>query len=355
MPKQGLGRSNNLKVSPFFNGPYTRTPMEKILALVVSYNRHEKLVQCITSLRQQLRKPDTILVVNNGSSDYTTVWLDQQPDIIQMYQENAGSAGGYYTGISWALLEDYDWIWCLDDDGIAAPDALHQLMIHKTPDILLWNSAILDTTDRRRFIWKTRDYHTIDEVEGDIIDGVAHPFNGTLIHRSVVETAGLPRRDLYYWGEEREYFYRITREYGIRCGTVVHSIIYHPPLQYLHRSEWSCATCWPMYFYIRNRYAVMQSRHGHSLRATGSYFYFVSAFLWAIMLYQRHDRLRKIAFSLWPAYHALKGTYTLNQQQVLASMSDTYQKRPLQVIAHYISQKIKSVFIPQYQESLPIS
>lgn len=326
--------------------------MEKILALVVSYNRHEKLVQCITSLRQQLRKPDTILVVNNGSSDYTTVWLDQQPDIIQMYQENAGSAGGYYTGISWALLEDYDWIWCLDDDGIAAPDALHQLMTHKTPDILLWNSAILDMTDRRRFIWKTRDYHTIDEVEGDIIDGVAHPFNGTLIHRSVVETAGLPRRDLYYWGEEREYFYRITREYGFRCGTVVHSIIYHPPLQYLHRSEWSCATCWPMYFYIRNRYAVMQSRYGHSLRATGSYLYFVAAFLWAILLYQRHDRLRKMGFTLWPVWDALRSRFTASQPSVSHRMTAQYEMSFVRLLLQPVYRKLHAAFIP-WKSELP--
>ena len=51
--------------------------MERILALVVSHNRHAQLVNCIEAIRRQTTQPEAILVVNNGSSDYTSVWLDK--------------------------------------------------------------------------------------------------------------------------------------------------------------------------------------------------------------------------------------------------------------------------------------
>ena len=113
--------------------------MEKIIAVVVSCNRHALLVECIEALRRQTRKPHTILVVNNGSSDYTTVWLDKQEDLVHLYQENQGSAGGYKAGIEWAYKNHYTWIWCMDDDGYPKQDALEKLVQHATGETLLLN------------------------------------------------------------------------------------------------------------------------------------------------------------------------------------------------------------------------
>ncbi len=76
--------------------------MEKVIAVIVSYNRQALLAECIQALRSQTRKPDAILVVNNGSTDNTAVWLDAQQDVYHITQQNIGSAGGFNTGITWA-------------------------------------------------------------------------------------------------------------------------------------------------------------------------------------------------------------------------------------------------------------
>ena len=55
--------------------------MEKVIALVVSYNRQALLAECIQSLRNQSRKPDAILVINNGSTDNTAEWLEARVDL----------------------------------------------------------------------------------------------------------------------------------------------------------------------------------------------------------------------------------------------------------------------------------
>lgn len=64
--------------------------MEKIIACVVTYNRLELLKQVIDGLRNQTRKIDEIVVINNGSTDGTGEWLQDQNDITTINQDNLG-------------------------------------------------------------------------------------------------------------------------------------------------------------------------------------------------------------------------------------------------------------------------
>ncbi|MBK6634329.1 MAG: glycosyltransferase [Chitinophagaceae bacterium] len=76
--------------------------MEKVIAVVVTYNREALLSECITALRNQSRPLDAILIVNNGSTDGTETWLNQQNDLFFINQQNVGSSGGFSAGINWA-------------------------------------------------------------------------------------------------------------------------------------------------------------------------------------------------------------------------------------------------------------
>ncbi|MBK6915081.1 MAG: glycosyltransferase [Ignavibacteriales bacterium] len=100
----------------------------KITAVVVTYNRLELLKQCIESIRNQTQKLDKIIVVNNDSIDGTFEWLNSQEDITHINQKNLGGAGGFYTGIKTAYNNGFDWIWCMDDDGLPEINALENLL-----------------------------------------------------------------------------------------------------------------------------------------------------------------------------------------------------------------------------------
>ncbi|HEX9956413.1 MAG TPA: glycosyltransferase, partial [Fibrella sp.] len=100
--------------------------METVTAVIVTYNRLADLKICLDSLRQQTRRPDAMLVVNNGSNDGTTEWLTTQADLTVINQANLGGAGGFAAGIEGAFQSGATWLWCMDDDCIAAPDALEQ-------------------------------------------------------------------------------------------------------------------------------------------------------------------------------------------------------------------------------------
>ena len=102
--------------------------MKQVLITVVTYNRIRDLGKCIDALRNQTHSDFDILVVNNGSSDGTKEWLEQQGDIITINQENMGGAGGFYSGMRYMIDHDYQWLLMMDDDGIADKDELKNLL-----------------------------------------------------------------------------------------------------------------------------------------------------------------------------------------------------------------------------------
>ena len=102
--------------------------MRGITAVVVTFNRCDLLVRCIEFLRKQTIGLNSIIVVNNGSTDGTKEWLDTQADLDIIHQENVGGSGGFYRGIEHAYKKGFDWIWCMDDDVYPEPDCLENLL-----------------------------------------------------------------------------------------------------------------------------------------------------------------------------------------------------------------------------------
>lgn len=321
--------------------------MKRIIAVVVSHNRHALLKTCIEALRNQTQSPDAILVVNNGSSDYTSVWLDKQEDLIHVYQDNKGSAGGFHTGIAWAMENHYDWIWCMDDDGYPKQDALEMLMQYASEEKPMLNCAVLNKDDRSSFVWPTANYKTIEEVQTETIPDEAHPFNGTLLHRSLVEKVGLPMQHLFYWGEEREYFYRILHRYQIPVTTITHSIQYHPAFFYSHRMEWDYQTSWKMYFYVRNRYQVLKSKYSNPFKAMYHYVYFLAAFCCSVLIYQKRNRFRKILFVCWPMRDAMLGRYQATPESIQNTLAEKYKQNVFALMLYPFRKMLLSFFAPE--------
>lgn len=297
--------------------------MEKAIAVVVSYNRQKLLAECIEALRNQTRKPDAILVVNNGSTDNTAEWLQQQQDVFFITQKNLGSSGGFNTGITWAYKHGYSWIWCMDDDGYPKQDALEQLLKAEPNERSLLNCAVLNKEDKKSFVWKTREYKTIDEVDVDMIPGIGHPFNGTLLHRSIVEKVGVPRSALFLWGDETEYYYRIVKQYKFPVFTVSSSIHYHPAAAFSLKKDWDYKNSWKMYFYVRNRLHVHQAKFTSKAVAFVNYAFFLAAFAAVILVYQKTDRRKKLSFMLWPAGDAISNNFSVTPPTIVNRLNDS--------------------------------
>ncbi len=291
--------------------------MEKVIAVVVTYNRQALLCECINALRMQTRKPDTILVINNGSTDSTEEWLASQQDLRFITQKNIGSGGGFSTGITQAFKLGATWVWCMDDDGYPKADALEQLLNASDEELLLRNCAVIDKEDKKTFVWKTQQYSTLDEVDCKIIHGIGHPFNGTLLHRKVIERVGVPQARFFLWGDETEYYYRIVKRNKIPVCTVAASIHYHPRSAFSYKADWDYASGWKMYYYIRNRYHIHSAKFNNKALAWINYTCFLAAFAAIVLIYQKTDKMKKLGFIMWPAADAITKNFNADLPSVL--------------------------------------
>ena len=295
--------------------------MEKAIAVVVTYNRLHLLKECITALRNQTQKPDAILVVNNGSTDDTGKWLLSQSDLLVITQANTGSGGGFETGIQWAYKKGYSWIWCMDDDGYPKENALEKILEPELDRLCLRNCAVINKEDRKSFVWKTKHYQTIEEANGAIIEGIGHPFNGTMIHRNIVERVGVPKQSLFLWGDETEYYYRITKKNKMPVCTISESVHYHPAAAFSFKKDWDYTNAWKMYFYIRNRLHIHKAKFSNKILAWANYSCFLVAMVGVILVYQKTDKAKKINFMLWPAMDALKNDFSANPSLILSRLA----------------------------------
>ncbi|MDQ6842816.1 MAG: glycosyltransferase family 2 protein [Bacteroidota bacterium] len=298
--------------------------MDDVIAVVVTYNRQELLAQCITALRNQTRKVDKILVINNGSTDATEDWLHLQPDVDFITQKNVGGAGGFSKGIKTAFEMRYSWIWLMDDDGYPKQDALEILLEGDHEELCLRNCAVINKEDRKSFVWKTSDYAYIDEVREDKIKSVAHPFNGTLLHRKIIERVGFPKANLFLWGDETEYLYRIVKKNKIPFYTKTKSIHYHPACVYSYKNDWSITSNWKMYYYVRNRFFILKTKFSKSsILAFMMYIVFLIAFATTIIIFQKTNKVKKLSFLLWPMTDAFTNNCDATPPLILKRLSSS--------------------------------
>jgi len=294
--------------------------MEKVIAVVVTYNRMALLSECIAALRKQSRPLDAILIVNNGSTDSTEEWLLQQKDIHFITQKNVGSSGGFSTGINWAYANGYSWIWCMDDDGYPKEDALEHLLNADDGNLRLLNCAVIDKENKSSFVWKTKNYKTLEDVDCKVIEGIGHPFNGTLLHRRIIERVGVPRPKFFLWGDETEYYYRIVRRNNIPVCTIPGSIHYHPSTAFSFKQDWDYQTAWKMYFYVRNRFHIHQVKFNNKALALFNYCCCLVAFAGIVLVYQKTDRLKKINFMMWPVADAFTNNFEATPALILTKL-----------------------------------
>ena len=204
--------------------------MNKVIAVVVTYNRKECLKKCIESLRIQTYKNFDILIVNNGSTDGTDIYLDSQNDIKTIHQENVGGAGGFYFGMKYGYDKGYEWVWLMDDDGIPDKSCLENMLRYQKEYAFI-SPIVLNKDNPSEMSFgtlKVHDYNNIKETyPRGVIVGHANPFNGVLFRRDLVKDIGFPMKDMFIWGDENEYEARAVAS-GYIPVTVINAIHYHP-------------------------------------------------------------------------------------------------------------------------------
>lgn len=252
-------------------------PKERLVAVVVTYNRLEKLKLTLSNLLQNTSAGlDRIVVVDNASTDGTGDWLvtqdDPRLDILNS-ATNRGGAGGFEQGLRHALTQHKaDWYVMMDDDAWPEPGMLDQFMATPRPDDTAVAAAVYYPDGRicemnrpsvnpfwsprtfLRTLVKRRDgYHippsAYEASAPTPIDLTS--FVGLFISKRMLDTVGLPDPGLFIYGDDVIYTLGL-RKRGFE-------ISFDPSIRFVH----DCATfqtdgkktyrpLWKVYYAYRN-------------------------------------------------------------------------------------------------------
>ena len=95
-----------------------------VTVLIPTFNRAHILPECLESILAQTYTHLKIIVINDGSTDKTSEVIKPYLDrITYVEKENGGKSSALNTGLKYATGE---FIWIMDDDDAALPDALEQ-------------------------------------------------------------------------------------------------------------------------------------------------------------------------------------------------------------------------------------
>jgi rhamnopyranosyl-N-acetylglucosaminyl-diphospho-decaprenol beta-1,3/1,4-galactofuranosyltransferase len=174
--------------------------LERIAAVVVTYNNNEMLGRLMEDLMAQTRKLDEIIVVDNGETSEAEKIVKGkfgQAKYIKM-SDNTGSAGGYHEGIKVAC-EHNDAVWLFDDDVSVNSDALEQLLV--------W----LERLEEASKVGAVRSWSAQESPFTGVRRMDCFSWRGTFIKKEAIEKIGLPNVDYFLYGDDFEYSIRLQK------------------------------------------------------------------------------------------------------------------------------------------------
>ena len=211
-------------------------PACKVSCVIVTYNRSKDLIRCLTSVKSGSITPNSIVVVNNASTDDTKEVVSKNfPEVILInLEKNTGGSGGFYEGLLYAhknLKSDYYWL--MDDDGYPSKNCL-EMLLSKSSEYDYVMPASIDIDNHEKLSWavrkrdkkKTESYQELKASWGQILDYVT-PFNGILLSKKCVDEVGYINPQFFLWGDEYDHYYRCIQK-GIKPVTYLDAVFYHP-------------------------------------------------------------------------------------------------------------------------------
>jgi rhamnopyranosyl-N-acetylglucosaminyl-diphospho-decaprenol beta-1,3/1,4-galactofuranosyltransferase len=180
--------------------------LEKVALIIVTFNRLDTLKMNLDHIRKQSRKPDYVLIVENGSNDGTLEYLTNQSefDFLPMGQ-NIGWSGGLDIGMREANRKwGVDFFWLMDDDSFPSPMVLESLL---NASRSISENAIIGLEG---YIFKKGIPRRQEANEGLIsVDFVL--VDNALVPKKLMEVVGTPDPDYFIMAEDYEYCQRAKR------------------------------------------------------------------------------------------------------------------------------------------------
>lgn len=271
-----------------------------ISTVVVTYNKLSLLKECLNAILNQTCLPDTIIVVNNNSTDGTKEYLDElskeNSKISPIHlSENIGGAGGFNSGIKQAMALHSDYIWIMDDDTIPSSTALEELVKAKDDlkgefSFLASNVRWIDGSPCLMNIPKVlQNWNSIE----NYVELEFSSFVSMFVNAEIVKKVGYPITEFFIWGDDVEYAHRLGKikpGYYVDKSVVLHKMNENKRTDILKDHE----SRLPRYYYaVRN--GLYQARKNGKKDVVK---YVIFSYLWLnlrIIFTKNEHKLKKLS------------------------------------------------------------
>ncbi len=188
--------------------------MPSISVIIPTYNRIETLPRAIESVLVQTHLANELIIVDDGSTDGTAVWIaEHYPQIKLIVQQNSGVSAARNHGIEAASSE---WIALLDSDDEWLPEKLQKQrgLLVSEPELKLVHSDEIWIRNGVRVNQMKKHSKKGGWIFQDCLPLCAISPSAVMIHRSIFDDVGLFDESLPAC-EDYDLWLRITSVYPV--------------------------------------------------------------------------------------------------------------------------------------------
>lgn len=217
---------------------------KKVAVIVVNYNGMKHMPDLFDSLKLTKYPADLwkLVFVDNNSSDESLAYAKERMPFAKFIEntENLGFTGGNNCGANWAIENDYDYIFLLNQDTIVTPDWLNILVetMESDPTIACLQPKILlhpeidkINTAGNRISYLGFGYSTLngEKDEGQIKHLAEINYcsgAGVMTRVKLIEKIGLFDNEMFFDLEDLDLGWK-TQLMGYRNAINPNAVIYH--------------------------------------------------------------------------------------------------------------------------------
>lgn len=221
----------------------------KVAPVIVTYSDRLKYVFLVLDRLKEIGVFKSIVVLNGVLSSADKIQKLKQDTFVEVVElnSNTGSAGGYFHGIDHALSMNIDFVWLLDDDNLPDRKALDILLdgyktlspsnyvlscrredrpnqikaYRKGKSLRYYRNGFLGTSISQFLPGRKRNKNIKDK---QLLRCDIGPYGGLLLHKTVIETIGLPLKSFFTYGDDYEYTLRLAK-HNIKLFIAIESFI----------------------------------------------------------------------------------------------------------------------------------
>ena len=199
--------------------------MNKVCAVVLSFNRSELLTKCVESVLNQEKIKCDVLIIDNGEDEEVgKIYADSSVERVRYIrpEKNCGCAGGFNLGIRTAIELGYKYIWTLDDDVIPYKNTLSELAEAGEElsgdwgilsSVAYWNDGSLCKANIQKkglFTFLNKNDYDRDRIPVKMVSWAS-----MLINSKAVYEVGLPISEYFIYSDDYEFSSRVSSRFPV--------------------------------------------------------------------------------------------------------------------------------------------